>query len=128
MDDISRIHNICMLSNQEISPATIEEVQLAIKKLKLNKAADSLDITGEHLIFGGITIISYLQNMVNYVFERKQVPVALKEGLVTPIFKKGDNADPANYRGITVTTVVLKVIEHTVLEIRPIQLLVRGAT
>ena len=111
-DDISRIHNICMRSNQEISPATIEEVQLAIKKLKLNKAADSLDITGEHLIFGGITIINYLRNMVNYVFERKQVPVALKEGLVTPIFKKGDKADPANYRGITVTTVVLKVIEH----------------
>ena len=73
-DDISRIHNICMRRNQEISPATIEEVQLAIKKLKLNKAADSLGITGEHLIFGGITIISYLRNMVNYVFERKQVP------------------------------------------------------
>ena len=36
----------------------------------------------------------------------------MKEGLVTPIFKSRDKADPANYRGITVTTVVLKVIEH----------------
>ena len=41
----------------------------------------------------------------------------LKKGLVTPIFKKGDRSDPANYHGITVTTVLLKVIEH-VLNIR----------
>ena len=41
----------------------------------------------------------------------------LKEGLVSPILKKGDRSDPANYHGITVTTVLLKVIEH-VLNIR----------
>ena len=45
------------------------------------------------------------------------MPSVLKEGLVTPIFKKGDRSNPANYRGITVTTVLLKVIEH-VLNIR----------
>ena len=41
----------------------------------------------------------------------------LTVGLVTPILKKGDSSDSANYRGITVTTVLLKVIEH-VLNIR----------
>ena len=41
----------------------------------------------------------------------------LKEGLVTPIFKNSDRSNPPNYRGITVTTMLLKVIEH-VLNIR----------
>ena len=36
----------------------------------------------------------------------------LNEGTLTPIFKKGDTSDPGNYRGITVTPVPLKVLEH----------------
>ena len=111
-DDVNRIHNICLNSAEVFDPASLEEVQLALKRLKPNKAADSLDITAEHLIFGGITTVQYLRNLINYVFEQRHVPAALKEGLVTPIFKKGDKADPTNYRGITVTTVVLKVMEH----------------
>ena len=38
----------------------------------------------------------------------------LKEGILTPIYKKGDPADPGNYRGITVTPVLLKVLEHVI--------------
>ena len=57
-------------------------------------------------------MILYLTDMINYIFECKQVPSVLKEGLVTPILKKGDRSDPANHRGITVTTVLFKVIEH----------------
>ena len=111
-DDINRIYNICSNSAEDVNPASVEEVQQALNKLKLNKAADTLDITGEHLIFGGDATVLFLRNLINYVFQRKQVPEALKEGLVTPIFKKGEKSDPANYRGITVTTVILKVIEH----------------
>ena len=43
--------------------------------------------------------------------------LVLKEGLVTLIFKNGDKTDPSNDHGITVTKVLLKVIEH-VLNIR----------
>ena len=38
--------------------------------------------------------------------------MVLKEGLLTPIYKKGDSSDPGNDRGITVTPVLLKVLEH----------------
>ena len=40
--------------------------------------------------------------------------MVLKEGPLTPIYKKGDPTDPGNYRGITVTPVLLKVLEHVV--------------
>ena len=36
----------------------------------------------------------------------------LQEGTLTPIYKKGDTSDPGNYRGITVTPVLLKILEH----------------
>ena len=36
----------------------------------------------------------------------------LKEGIVTYIYKKGDDTNPGNYRGIAVTPVILKVLEH----------------
>ena len=40
------------------------------------------------------------------------VSVVLKEGILTPIFKKGDPSNTGNYRGITVTPVLLKILEH----------------
>ena len=66
MEDISHIHNICLNTTEVIIPVSLEEVHQALKKLKLNKAADSLDITCEQLIFDGSTIVHNLQNMVNY--------------------------------------------------------------
>ena len=36
----------------------------------------------------------------------------LKKGIVIPVFKKGDDRDPGNYRNITVTPVLLKILER----------------
>ena len=44
----------------------------------------------------------------------KTVSIVLKEGILTPIFKKGDPSNPGNYRGITVTPVLLKILEHII--------------
>jgi len=42
------------------------------------------------------------------------VPQDWKEALVTPIFKKGDRTDPANYRPISLTSVCCKLMEHVI--------------
>ena len=97
-NDVKKTY-FCSASSDRITPASVEEVEVALKKLKPNKAAYCLDITCEHLIYGGVSVVYYLRDMINYIFECKQVPSVLKEGLVTPIFKKTirDNTDPANY-------------------------------
>ena len=56
--------------------------------------------------------VSFLTDMLNHLIQTKRVSVVLKEGIVTPIYKKGDASLPGNYRGITVTPVILKVLEH----------------
>ena len=40
------------------------------------------------------------------------VPDQWRDALVTPIFKKGDAHNPANYRPVSLTSIVCKVMEH----------------
>lgn len=43
-----------------------------------------------------------------------KLPSTWKEANVTPIFKKGDKTDPANYHPISLTCVLCKLLEHVV--------------
>ena len=43
-----------------------------------------------------------------------EVPDDWREANVTPIFKKGDHRNPANYRPISLTSVCCKLVEHVV--------------
>lgn len=43
-----------------------------------------------------------------------KLPHIWKEANVSPIFKKGDKSDPANYPPISLTCVLCKVLEHIV--------------
>ena len=110
--DFDHIINTCSLMDQEIPPAALSVIRYAISRLKANKAADYLDHTSEHLKYGGLCVETFLLNLVNYIFDKKQVPRVLTGGLVTPIYKKGEKTDPANYQEITITFILLKVVEH----------------
>ena len=61
---------------------------------------------------GGGDLIEFLTSFLNYKISTKNVSAVLKEGILTPIFKKGDTSDPGNYRVITVTLMLLKIMEH----------------
>ena len=42
------------------------------------------------------------------------IPDDWREGIVTPLFKKGDRSSPANYRPISLTSICCKILEHIV--------------
>ena len=46
--------------------------------------------------------------------DQGQIPSDWKEGLVTPIFKKGERSKASNYRPISLTSICCKVLEHIV--------------
>ena len=50
--------------------------------------------------------------IINNIFRQKKVPEILKECLLTPVYKKGGTTNPSNYKGISVTPILLKVLEH----------------
>ena len=112
MNDIL-IQQLCTNINEPILPITHEETRTAIKKLKKNKAPDAYGITAEHIQLAEDTLVPLLTTLANRTIESGTLPHHLKEGVLTPVLKKGkDQKIPSNYRGITVTTIFSKILEH----------------
>lgn len=110
--DTDAIAAICTAEDSPIPPIREKEVSTALKKLNNNKAVDVMGLTSEHLKLEGCDLVEFLTAFLNYLICAKKVSAVLKEGTLTPIYKKGDTCDPGNYRGITVTPVLLKILEH----------------
>ena len=71
----------------------------------------------EHLKSGEVVVI-WLMRILNAVIELEAVPEVLKRGVIVPVYK-GGGKDPMrtdSYRGITLTSMVSKVLESVVLE------------
>ena len=93
-----------------MEPVTESEVATTLKRLNNNKAVDIMGLTSEHFKIARQEIIEFLVCLLNYIILSKSISIVLKEGILTPIFKKGDRTNLGNYRGITVTPIYLKII------------------
>ena len=64
------------------------------------------------------TLHKELAPILQLIFQRSldtgKLPDIWKEANVSPIFKKGEKSDPSNYRPISLTCVLCKVLEHIV--------------
>ena len=50
--------------------------------------------------------------VIQDIFDQELIPDSLKQGILTPVYKnKGSNKDAKNYLGITITSVIFKIIE-----------------
>lgn len=91
--------------------------QIKLDKLNGNKSGDIFGISVECIIYGGTKLRELVLQTVNASFEHCYVSDILKVGALTPIFKnKGDILNSKNYRGITITPTIQKIIE-TILKI-----------
>ena len=82
------------------------------KEAKEKQSHGLLGLTSEHFKLGGRDLISFLTDFLNPFIESKHISAVLKEGILTQIYKKGGVTDPGNYRDITVTPVLLKILER----------------
>jgi hypothetical protein len=90
-------------------PISEEEVVLALRKLKINKAAGPDGITGEFLKNISVFIVPFLVKYFNALFDKGYYPSSWTESIILPLFKKGDVNKPGNYRGISLLNVCSKV-------------------
>ena len=92
---------------------TTTEVEMTIRSLNRNKAADKRGITAEHLIHATTQSVSTLTSIINRIFSEARAPKECKSGYKLPIPKKGkDSQIRTNYRGITITALIGKIVEH----------------
>jgi hypothetical protein len=110
--DVSRISDICNADTAETIPITTWEVNRAIAKLKNKKAQDEFGIKAEHLKLAGAAVPTFLTNVFNQIISNGSVPEILQNGIIHPVFKKKNpRCDPGNYRGITITPIVGKLLD-----------------
>ena len=98
-------------------PFTTKEVADVVKKLKSRKAAGPDGLAAEHLKEGGGVVTLWLTDILNAVVDLEVVPDVLKCGTVVPVYKDGGK-DPLkvdSYRGVTLTSVIAKILEFLVL-------------
>jgi hypothetical protein len=85
---------------------TFNEIDEAIKRLKVNKAPGLDQIVAELLQRGGDQLKYAIRALCCKAWEKEKVPEDWTKGIIFPIYKDGDKKDTGNYRGITLLSIV----------------------
>lgn len=89
------------------------QIEAAICKLNRNSSPGSDHLSGEHLIFAHRRVNDLLCILFNSMISHNYLPQQYMDTLITPILKstKGDVTSCDNYRPISVTCVMSKLLE-----------------
>ena len=89
----------------------MREVQKVLGSLKSIKSSGPNNIPARLLKEGAVEIAPSLTRRFNLSLLQASVPAAWKEAHVIPLHKKGDRSNVKNYRPVSLTSVVSKVLE-----------------
>ena len=90
------------------------DLRREISKAKSEKSAGLDKISNKLLKAAEETIITSLQHIFNLSIDTGIFPDEMKHTKVTPIYKSGDKKDCGNYRPISLTSAVSKILEKLV--------------
>ena len=102
-------NSVCIFSFQ---PVSVDDVKTVIQDLKNNKS-----VGGEkpiQILKESEFTFETLTNCINKSIETGYFPDSLKEGNITPIFKKDDSLDKSNYRPVSMLPLISKVFERLI--------------
>ena len=91
---------------------TLQEVERSIKHLKHGKAAGADNILSEFITYGREDFKHILVDLFNELYNTGHYPTQWTTGIIVPIYKKGARSNPANYRGITLTSTMSKLFTY----------------
>lgn len=99
------------LSDITITPAIVTE---AIKELKLHSAAGPDGVPSSLLKECSRELSPVLVKLFRSSISSGEIPQLFKEAAIVPIFKSGDKTLASNYRPISLTSILIKVLERIV--------------
>jgi hypothetical protein len=96
-----------------VTPVTRSEVSQYIAKMKSGKAPDVYGVSAEHLKLASCKIVDILCHICNVSISTGKLPSTFKLGVLSPVLKKNkSHKEPNNYRRITVTSIVGRILEQ----------------
>ena len=87
-----------------------------IKSKKLGKSPGPDGILLEKLAYGGPTLKTYFFKLFTTFWTTESLPADLVNPNLTVLFKKGDQAECGNYRGISLLSTVGKLLAEILLQ------------
>ena len=105
------------VSDDDIVPVTLQELDDAVCQLSKNKACGDDEIYNEHIHFSGRNFRKLLVDLYNAMLLKSYIPISMKVGIIIPLYKGGTKRkdNPDSYRAITLTSCVLKLFERLLL-------------
>ena len=77
--------------------------------MKSNKAAGPDEILPEFIKNGGLTLKQKIHQLIVKIWKQEKIPCEWSEGMLCPIYKKGDRKQSNNYRGISLLNIAYKI-------------------
>ena len=119
-----RIKTECRKQKQQLREAidevmtkklTMEELESSLKVLKTKKSPGPDEVTNEMLTHLGRTAKKKLLQLYNSTWKNGTIPEIWKKALIVPIKKEGkETNDAANYRPISLTSCMCKLVERII--------------
>jgi sorting nexin-29 len=89
---------------------TVEEVEMAVQKLKNYKAPGTDNIPAELLKYGGNELVKHIHTVIKDMWQKEKMPTEWNIIIICPIHKKGDVMECSNYRGVSLLNTAYKVL------------------
>ncbi|MGL1889688.1 MAG: hypothetical protein OCD76_24455, partial [Reichenbachiella sp.] len=91
---------------------SVNGVEKLLANLNTGKAAGPDGLSGKLLKGTSTEIAPILHAIFQRSIDEGTVPGAWKHANISPVFKKKDRCDPANYRPVSLTCISCKILEH----------------
>ncbi|KAJ3654334.1 hypothetical protein Zmor_013529 [Zophobas morio] len=106
--------NVLGVPNVNVIDDVLFSVRKKIDKLKVSKSPGS-DLITAKLLTTCSSILSYpLRILMSQSFNSSSLPADWRIAIVRPIFKKGEKFDVTNYRPISLTSLIVKVMDSSI--------------
>ena len=103
-----------LVINNQIETWTVKEIKQACKRVKNNTTTGPDNISPLFIKNGGKKLHICLHRLINAIWNIGHVPSIWKLANVLSLYKKGAKEDPNNYRPISLTSVLARMVERLV--------------
>jgi hypothetical protein len=116
VNNVSDIRQIEVHTAKPLVPGPSRlEVEIAIAKLKKCKSPGSGQIPAELIQAGDKILLSVTHKLINFSWNKEELPNQWKESIIVPVHKMGDKTVCNNYHGISLLSTSYNILSNILL-------------